>query len=200
MIQTCSVNKRRVCIDGNIGSGKSTQVQKIAGALSEPIDEWPLELFYKDSKRWGFLLQMSILRSFMDMPSNVICERSPESSVRVFWKMLREECTVTEEEDKICRFFYERYGWSPDIHIYIRTSPETCFKRLESRRQVGDSNVTLEYLKKIHMYYESYVSQRTSHVIDGELDPEIISQQIKQILSVERNAEMSRTHEEEHKV
>jgi deoxyadenosine/deoxycytidine kinase len=160
--------RRRIVIDGNIGSGKTTQLNilsKLGYKVNcEPIDEWPLDLFYRDKDRWAFLLQMSILKSFLDK-DGLIWERSPESSREVFWKMLNQG---TPEEERIYKYFYEKYSWSPDIHIYIRTDPEICLQRILSRNQTGDTRIDMEYISKVHMYYENYVSSRsTVHIIDG---------------------------------
>jgi deoxyadenosine/deoxycytidine kinase len=159
----------RIVIDGNIGSGKTTQLNILSGlgykVNCEPIHEWPLELFYRDKDRWAFLLQMSILKSFLDK-EGLIWERSPESSREVFWKMLGQG---TPEEESVYRYFYEKYSWSPDVHIYIRTDPAICLDRILSRQQTGDTRIDLEYLTTVHRYYEEYISTKSGHVhiIDG---------------------------------
>lgn len=179
--------KRRVVIDGNIGSGKSTQL-KLLGELgytihTEPIDDWPLDLFYADKSRWAFLLQMSILRSFCSGGEG-IWERSPESSRNVFWKMLLDESTSTRFEDEIYRYFYDTCSWKPDVHVYIRTTPEECHRRIQSRHQEGDSVITLEYLQKLHEYYEDYVAhaEGTVVIIDGNKNPDEILRCIRGVL------------------
>ena len=170
---------RRIVIDGNIGSGKTTQLNLLSGlgykVNCEPIHEWPLELFYKDKCRWAFLLQMSILKSFLDK-DGLIWERSPESSREVFWKMLGQG---TSEEEGVYRYFYEKYSWSPDVHIYIRTDPDVCLDRITSRKQTGDTRIDLEYLTTVHRYYEEYISSKSVHIIDGnKSSPEEIHTEI----------------------
>ena len=105
-----SSHNLRIVIDGNIGSGKTTQLKMLSDigftVQCEPIDEWPLEQFYEDKHRWAFLLQMSILRSFVKHgKSSDVWERSPESSKDVFWKMLRSEEIGTDDEDTVYTFF-----------------------------------------------------------------------------------------------
>ena len=57
---------RHIAVAGNIGSGKTTQLDLLErkgwSVKREPIDEWPLDLFYKDKSRWALLLQMKILQ------------------------------------------------------------------------------------------------------------------------------------------
>jgi deoxyadenosine/deoxycytidine kinase len=176
----------RVVIDGNIASGKSTQIELLKSeykVLSERIQDWPLDLFYKDQSRWAFLLQFSILKSFsVNKDSYDVFERSPESSRDVFWKMLVTDEIVTHEEDHIYRYFWGLNGWVPDVYIYILTPPEVCFERLTKRHQDGDSIITLGYLQKIHMYYTDYMQQKKIYVIDGTLDPHEINKKIRDIL------------------
>ena len=50
----------KIVIDGNIGSGKTTQLDLLEqqgkyNIKKEPIEKWPLDLYYSDPKRWGFL-------------------------------------------------------------------------------------------------------------------------------------------------
>lgn len=156
-----------VCIDGNIGSGKSSVLtaleQKGYNVQREKIDEWPLKEFYEDQDRWKFLMQMSVLDSMMNIPVHVIHERCPESALAVFWE------SDNETEDRVCKSLYEYLTWKPDVHIYLRASPEVCFERLQSRNQVGDTGVTIEYITKIHDKYEKFISARDVKVINAEL-------------------------------
>jgi deoxyadenosine/deoxycytidine kinase len=174
----------RCVVDGNICSGKSTQVRLLTDThsiLTEKIEDWPLDLFYGDKSRWGLLLQLAVLRSFSES-NHEVYERSPSSSRFVFWKMLLDEGTVTQEEDAIYEYYWKHHTWYPDVHIYIYTPPEICFERLQKRHQVGDASITLEYLKKIDTYYRSYISTTNAIVIDGTLDTETISAKINKIL------------------
>lgn len=176
-------SNRRIVIDGNIGSGKTTQLKRLSEnqgihVQCEPIHDWPLSLFYEDKQRWAFLLQMTILKSFLENDA-VVWERSPESSREVFWKMLMKSGTGVKEEDAIYSYFYDTYSWTPDVHIYIRTEPEECFRRLSSRLQEGDTKIDLDYIKQVHTYYEDYINSKNSVlIIDGNKPPDEIHEEI----------------------
>lgn len=176
----------RIVIDGNIGSGKSTQLKMLSvegyTVQCEPIHEWPLKLFYEDSDRWAFLLQMTILKTFNDpKQETIIWERSPESSKEVFWKIL----SKTKEEDDVYSYFYAQCGWVPDVHVYIRTNPETCLDRISSRHQEGDVKISRDYLQKVHDSYERYIESKGDSVtvIDGNKSPEEIHSEIVRCIS-----------------
>ena len=107
----------RICIDGNIGSGKSTVLQLfifIAAScgisckiVEEPVDKWAnfsgenqLQKFYQDSKTHAYQFQTLVLltmlenhvqfnKDYTNMKNGIcIMERSIYSAVYVFIKEL----------------------------------------------------------------------------------------------------------------
>lgn len=151
----------KIVIDGNIGVGKSTQLRLLEGkgyrVKREPIDDWSLDLFYKDQSRWALLLQLQILYSFSSVASSqtpTIYERCPISSNHVFWENLLQQKLVTADEDKVYQQYYDKLSWKPDLYIYLVCSPEESWRRIQERKQVGDKKITLEYLKKLHSLYD----------------------------------------------
>ena len=84
----------KVVIDGNIGSGKTTQLDLLEKkgwkVRREPIETWPLELFYSDKSRWALVLQLRILQTLrpVDTKDIVVYERCLLSTRHVFWEYL----------------------------------------------------------------------------------------------------------------
>lgn len=173
----------KITIDGNIGSGKTTQIRMLESSgysvHAEPIQQWPLELFYSNGSRWAFLMQMAVLEGFS--VHSDIYERSPHSSLKIFWDFMSDK--VTEEEDNICRKMYETYGWTSDVYIYIDTSPEICYERIKTRHQEGDSSIDINYLRTLDTLYKQYTQSHPNvHVIDGHQSAYSIHNQIISII------------------
>ena len=63
-----------IVIGGNISSGKTTQLNFLESigceVKREPIEKWPLDLYYSDEERWGFLFQMIVLQTLEKVEYN----------------------------------------------------------------------------------------------------------------------------------
>lgn len=170
----------RIIIDGNIASGKTTQLalfeQKKWKVRREPIDSWPLDEFYSDPSRWGFLFHMIILKSLQPIESDVpvIYERSLLSSRHVFWPL---QTSTAFEHDTYCSF-YKDYMWIPDFYIYLDKSPETAYEHIQHRGQAGDFGVSLDLLKTIDCKYKELCRNIECHVIDANQSIEAIHSDI----------------------
>ena len=180
-----SLGNLKIVIDGNIGSGKTTQLNLLEKqgfrVKREPIEEWPLELYYSDPERWGFLFQMIILQSLKTVPGFVIYERSPLSSKEVFWKVMKK----TPIEDQVYTRAYEKEAWYPDVYIYIDTMPQLCYEHLKHRTQEGDGAVEYSYLKTLDSKYKEMLNEITcdKYVINGNESIDEINKKINSIIS-----------------
>lgn len=183
----------KVVIDGNIGSGKTTQLNLLEkkGWLvqREPIDQWPLDLFYKDKSRWALLLQLKILQTLRPVKTTrpVIYERCLLSTRHVFWEYLVRYGFVTPEEHSVYCTQYEKDAWYPDMYIFLSKTPELAYEHVQTRHQVGDSAVTLDYLKDLDVLYKEMIRNVPCrvHVIDARQTPEAIHAQILSLLTVD---------------
>ena len=178
----------KIVIDGNIGSGKTTQLNLLESigydVVREPIDKWPLDLYYSDPERWGFLFQVLILQTLKTYDGFKIYERSPLSSKEVFWKIMKK----TPLEDQVYQTEFQYHGWLPDVYIYIDKSPDTCFDHIRSRTQEGDGGVSLEYLKTLDVNYTHMIetidrSDMRVYIVDGNLTVQQVHNKISEIIS-----------------
>jgi deoxyadenosine/deoxycytidine kinase len=196
----------RIVIDGNIGSGKTTQILLLKNigfkTKKEPIDDWPLKEFYEDPSRWAFTLHMKILETYSNAPQNCIYERCMQSVKMVFWyNLVNIKKIVTDIEDKIFDAWYRKVEWTPDINIYLYSHPQKCLERIQTRNQPGDSVITLEYLTQLSDWYQMlkwynrknknyhtiYVDDKTPEVIHNEILSVLISEDAMYISDLNRS-------------
>lgn len=180
-----------IVIDGNIGSGKTTQLDLLdaAGWLvkREPLDQWPLELFYKDMSRWALLLQLKILQTIRPESDKgvTVYERCLLSTRYVFWEYLWSKKLVRAEEHDVYENAYEKYKWYPDVYIYLAKKPELAYEHIQTRGQTGDKSVSLEYLKDLDDLYARMLMHVPCHVhvVNAHQSPEEIHAEVLTILS-----------------
>jgi deoxyadenosine/deoxycytidine kinase len=169
-----------ISIAGNIGSGKSTIIKQLQSLdsniniVEEPIDKMKnlLELFYTDMKRWSVTLQMYVVLLYKELiDSNtaniLITERSQYESRHIFANSLID--TFNREELAIYTDFYNINNREPDLFVYVKTSPITCYQRMKNRGRTEEQNVPIEYLQSLHDNYEkTFQNNPKSIVINGE--------------------------------
>ena len=180
----------KIVIDGNIGSGKTTQLglleQKGWVVRREPIDKWPLKEFYSDPTRWAFTFHMVILQSLrtLNIPSHVIYESSLLISRWVFWRVLRKQGDVTQLEHDTYDRFYEQFSWNPDIYIFLSKKIDLAWEHIQARGQAGDEGVTKEYLSELDAEYQNLIRSVPCkvYVINANQSVEKIHEDICKVL------------------
>ena len=175
-----------VTVQGNIGSGKSTLVERLRKRfegnnsvcfLQEPLDIWNtitdkdgtpmLSLYYSDQKKYAFSFQMMAYISRLHLLKQainegydvIISERSLTTDKNVFAKMLYDDQKIEEVEYKIyLKWFDEFQKDFPKEHIiYVKTSPEIAHYRVNKRAREGE-DIPLAYLRNCHLYHEAWLS------------------------------------------
>ncbi|XP_020287740.1 deoxynucleoside kinase-like isoform X4 [Pseudomyrmex gracilis] len=180
--QELYTNPITIYIEGNIGSGKTTfltHFQKIKDAtiLEEPVSLWQnvagvnlLDLLYKDPVNYGFLFQSyaqltRLQFHTMSTPSPYkIMERSIFSS-RIFLENMKRTSMIRHMEAEILEQWYnwcmENTKIRADLIVYLRTSPEVVYQRMQARGRKEENSVSLEYLKQIHELHDDWLVRRT---------------------------------------
>ncbi|XP_050430333.1 deoxynucleoside kinase-like isoform X2 [Adelges cooleyi] len=140
----------------------------------EPIEMWRdvdgynlLELNYLDPKRWNFAFQHNLQLSRLKLQSKVtdkkiqMFERSLQNNRYCFVEMAHDSGTLSGPEYSVMCQWYEFIERNVDIGldliVYLRSSPNTVFKRMQRRNRPEERNMKLEYLEKLHKYYEKWL-------------------------------------------
>lgn len=172
-----------ISIEGNIGSGKTTLINKLQENLQEdfvfleePLDEWLeikderentiLSKFYSDQSKYSFSFQMMAyisrlnkLKEQLNQTKNIFTERSLSTDKYVFAKMLYDNKLMDSCEYQIYNKWFDSFNKETAITkmIYVKTDPIICNERVNKRSRDGENNISQEYLNTCHLYHEEMI-------------------------------------------
>lgn len=190
---------RFITIQGNIGSGKSTLVKYMKETvknpdiyfMEEPVNEWLefknsegnniIQEFYKDKPKYAFSFQVMALLTKINkikLAKNsgykiILSERSIETDKNVFAKMLYDEKCISDIDYQIFNSLYKELAedYREEI-VYLKTSPEVCYERVEKRKRPGENELSIDYLNVCHKYHETWLNEKDILCINGDSDIE----------------------------
>jgi len=162
-----------VVIEGNIGAGKTTLAERIAGQYNaslilERFAENPfLPKFYKEPEKYSFQLELSFLASRFKQLNEELRPGDLFTTFRVadyyFMKSLVfASATLTGDEYNLYRqIFYIIYGSlpRPDIYVYLHLDIERLLQNIRKRGREYEQSITGEYLQKIQDSYFAFFRQ-----------------------------------------
>lgn len=183
-----------VLLEGNIAAGKTTLGKTLASGdhfvfVPEPVERWQggfaanlLERFYADTPRWAFTLQicayvtrMQAVQSALRPKRHIVFERSIYCDRHVFAKSLHQQGLMDDTEWALYCHFWDHFKESaprPDAIIYLRTSAEECYRRLQARGRREEKGVSLDYLRRLEACHDEWlldpaVAECSVLVLDG---------------------------------
>jgi deoxyadenosine/deoxycytidine kinase len=184
-----------ICIEGNIGSGKSTLVdnlkRKYAGRedicfLQEPVEQWLqikdtdgvniLEKYYKDQHTYAFPFQMmayisrlSILKKAIENPKYkyIITERCLFTDKYVFCQMLYDDGFIDSIGFQIYNKWFDEFNYFESVtYSYVYIQTDpTISKYRVDKRSRSEETIPLAYLEKCHLYHEAWLDKKGRIVI-----------------------------------
>ena len=187
------------------------------GFVDEDVSSWEnfngtntLKEFYAEPKKNAFTLQFvisvsvtSLLRRAMQreniissFPKTIVTCRSIQSIERVFVPVFKDRNYLTPTAINLLDHFHQNLEESikkPHLLIYIKSTPETCFKRLIERGEKND--ISLDYLHTIHTKHEDWFKNSSEKnvcdfglncytvTIDGEQDKYVVAKNVFNIIT-----------------
>ena len=155
-----------------------------------------------NQRRWAFTLQTAILSDMADQHIDmmarkvpvVIIERSPLSAL-TFVGLANEVGSLDDDEHALYMRMHRQLGWAPDYIVALFVAPDEGARRVKQRArpaEVGSDGVmqvSQEYLAQIDRLYRrnmksfqmlagKSISVREVVVMDGEVQPDILSLRI----------------------
>lgn len=184
-VGTRGLKKFTVCVEGNIGSGKTTFLQlfekfeNLVETYDEPVTQWrdfggenPLASMYGNPGRWACTFQALVLLTLMkrhtqsqEKPVRVM-ERSVYSARYCFTENLRQRGFLTDLEYTILTQWFEfalrQSNCKVDLIVYLQTCPEVCYERIKNRNRPEEQIVTVDYLRQLHHLHEDWLIHGSS--------------------------------------
>ncbi len=184
-----------ITIDGNIGSGKTSvlnylhKTHKIAIDL-EPVESWNTYLtkFYEEKLDvFKFQIRIWLDRCWIQEKSDkstVLMERSPMFIKNTFIRTAKDLEMITEKEYDILMDIYRKTDslWSSNKYIYLRSSPENCYRRIKKRNRLSEKTITQEYIQMLHDYHEALALDKDLNIIVINVDDKSIADVAAEII------------------
>jgi deoxyadenosine/deoxycytidine kinase len=164
------VKIKHIAVCGNIGSGKTTLVEKLSkhygwNPLYESVDHNPyLKDFYEDMTRWAFNLQIYFLnsrfkqiRKIQESDRITIQDRTIYEDAYVFAENLHKSHYLSDRDYQSYVDIFNsmiRFVQPPDLLIYLRADIPKLVQQIQRRGRDFEYGIRLDYLKNLNEYYE----------------------------------------------
>ena len=167
------MTKHFVLVAGNIGAGKTSLTERLAGRLGwhaayESVADNPyLADFYADMHQWSFHLQVFFLghraaqhKALAQDSRSAIIDRSIYEDALIFARALFEIGNMTERDHASYRQLFDLVVAQlppPDLLIYLRAPVSVLMERIGKRGRAIESGITADYLALLDRYYEEWL-------------------------------------------
>lgn len=163
-----------VCIEGNIGSGKTSLCERLAGSYNaelilEEFAENPfLEYFYENPARYAFTVELFFMTERHKQMQHHLSRPSLFTehffSDYVFWKsVIFGRRNLDDEEFRLLQNLFNILNANmpdPDLLVYLHRSPAKLLENIWKRGRHYERAISAEYLEAIQdSYFEFFRSQ-----------------------------------------
>lgn len=160
-----------ICIEGNIGAGKTTLATELAGLtggrlILEEFEENPyLPLFYTNPQKYALHTEMTFLIDrYKQLSSRLIglslFEPLTISDYFIIKSKLFSRNNLTDDDFKVYSRIYrllEANLPKPDLLIYLHQNTETLLLNIKKRGRPYEQNISVEYLVQLQEAYFRYL-------------------------------------------
>ena len=162
-----------ICVEGLIGQGKTTLVEKLNGTkYLEPVESNPfLEDYYSDPKRWAYAMQVNLLSerfamfqraqwetwNAQDTEHDAILDRSFYGDW-AFAEVQRDLGYMTDKEfDSYKRLHrvHQHFLQFPDLILRLDCPIETTMSRIEERARGCETGISQDYIQRLSDAYDT---------------------------------------------
>ncbi len=203
-----------IAITGNIGAGKTTLAEKLAGHYGwevyyEAVDGNPyLAPFYGDMPKWSFHLQVYFLNSRFEQvlkiksqeEKTIVQDRTIYEDAYIFAQNLYESGHLNETDFSTYRSLFETIMQAvtpPDLMIYLKADIPKLLSQIQKRGRAYETSIDPSYLTSLNHLYERF-TDRYDHgklieidvneldFVSSEEDFKLITRQIEKNVNLGR--------------
>jgi deoxyadenosine/deoxycytidine kinase len=176
-----SSQPKHIAVCGNIGSGKTTLVEKLSKhygwiPLYESVDQNPyLKDFYEDMTRWAFHLQIYFLnsrfnqiRQIRESTRAIVQDRTIYEDAYIFAANLHKSGHISDRDYQSYLDIFNSmitFVQPPDLLIYLKADVPKLVQQIQKRGRDYEYSIRLEYLKNLNEHYEEWIG----HYDQGKL-------------------------------
>ncbi len=162
-----------ICIEGNIGAGKTTLAKCLAEKtgsklILEEFEDNPfLPLFYKDPSRYALQTELTFLADRYKQLSEHLVHRSLFEPLTIAdYYLYKSRLFARNNLNDIDFRLYDRIFQiaegalpKPDIILFLQAEPDHLLANIVRRGRVYEQNITKEYLENLQKRYIDYLSR-----------------------------------------
>jgi len=161
---------RYICIEGNIGSGKTSFCKKLSEEYNcrlmlEEFEQNPfLPFFYKDPKKYGFTVELFFMTErHKQLEKNLMAQDMFHDFLLADFCFMKTSLFARKNlEEREFRRFQKLFTVlnndfpQPDIIVYFHRSVDILQKNIAKRGRPYEQNISSEYLQSIQESYFEY--------------------------------------------
>lgn len=192
-----------ICIEGNIGSGKTTLCNMLAQdynaelILEQFTDNPFLPMFYKEPKRYAFPVELFFMTERYKQLQEILVNKGMFSDFFIADYFFRKTAlfaknNLEEEEFRLFLRFFDILNNlfpNPDLLVYLHRSVDRLYENIQYRDRAFEKDLKKDYLSEIqNAYFEFFRTEKEYPVLiidvedlDFENNPEHY-QQLKDLV------------------
>ncbi len=173
------IPNKYICIEGNIGSGKTTLAKILSSRFKskiilEQFEENPfLKSFYQDPKRYAFQLELSFLAERFqqiqtELPSQDLFQEYIVSDYMIEKCLIFSKNNLDDQSIQLYRKMYDiiiKAIPKPDIIIYLHKDTDILLNNIAKRARPYEQEIQGQYLENIYSNYLTYFKQQNRYPV-----------------------------------
>jgi deoxyadenosine/deoxycytidine kinase len=171
-----------ICIEGNIGAGKTSLATKIAADTEAKLilerfeDNSFLPKFYENPRQYAFPLELSFLADrYQQLKEQLTSELFVPFTISDYFiakSLIFAQKTLESDEFTLYRRLFDIIISAlpkPDLYVYLYVDIEKLKRNISKRGRTYEQNIQPEYLEKIqagYLDYFKYIPEQRILIID----------------------------------